>query len=105
MSLDGLLVYPERMAENLERTRGLVYSQAVLLALTEAGLEREKAYAIVQRHAMRTWAGEGALRDLLEHDPEVGAVLDRRALAVCFDPERLLRHVDTIIDRALADTE
>jgi adenylosuccinate lyase len=103
--LDGLLVYPERMAENLERTRGLVYSQAVLLALTEAGLEREKAYAIVQRHAMRTWAGEGALRDLLEQDPEVGAVLDRRALAVCFDPERLLRHVDTVIDRALADAE
>jgi adenylosuccinate lyase len=103
--LDGLHVYPERMLENLERTRGLVYSQAVLLALTEAGLARERAYAIVQRHAMRTWAGEGALRDLLGQDPEVARVLDEAALARCFDPEPLLRHVDTIIDRALADAE
>jgi len=103
--LDGLLVYPERMAENLGRTRGLVYSQAVLLALTEAGLERKAAYAIVQRHAMRSWGGEGALHELLAADPEVGAALAPEALAACFDAQRLLRHVDTIVDRALADTE
>jgi adenylosuccinate lyase len=103
--LDGLHVYPERMRENLDRTRGLVYSQAVLLALTGAGLSREAAYALVQRHAMRTWAGEGALCDLLARDPEVQAVLDAAGLDRCFDPAPLLAHVDTIIDRALADGE
>jgi len=103
--LDGLLVYPERMRENLDRTRGLVYSQAVLLALTDAGLERQAAYAIVQRHAMRTWEGEGTLRERLEGDPEVSAVLSAAALDACFDADRLLRHVDGILDRALADGE
>jgi adenylosuccinate lyase len=97
--LDGLLVYPERMRHNLERTRGLVFSQAVLLALTGAGMSRERAYDIVQRNAMRTWAGEGELRDLLGRDPDVRAALTAEQLDQAFDPTRLLRHVDAIFDR------
>jgi adenylosuccinate lyase len=97
--LDGLLVYPERMRENLGLTRGLVYSQAVLLALTDAGMDRDAAYGIVQRNAMRTWAGEGSFQDLLAADPDVAKRLDAKALAACFEPGRLLRHVGTIHER------
>ena len=98
--LDGLLVYPERMAENLARMKGLVFSQAVLLALNAAGMPRERAYEIVQRAAMRVWEGAGSLQDLLEADPDVKAVLSEGALAACFDAERTLRHVDAIYARA-----
>ena len=100
--LDGLLVYPERMRQNMAITRGLIYSQAVLLALTDAGLERDVAYAIVQRNAMRTWGGTTPFRELLEADSELTAVLDNAALDACFDPERFLIHVDEILRRAFA---
>ena len=98
--LDGLLVYPDRMAENLTRMKGLVFSQAVLLALNAAGLPRERAYEIVQRSAMRVWDGEGGLQDLLRADPDVRAALSEDALAGCFDARRTLRHVDAIYERA-----
>jgi adenylosuccinate lyase len=98
--LDGLIVYPERMAENMARMKGLIFSQAVLLALAKAGLSREAAYAIVQRSAMKVWAGEGTFHDLLAADPEVGAAIDRGTLAACFDPARTLVHVDAIFARA-----
>ncbi len=101
--LDGLLVYPERMAHNLAITRGLIFSQAVLLALTEAGLERDAAYAIVQRLAMRVWAGEGEFRDLLQADPEVRAALAADRLRACFEPERYLRHVDRVFERVFGE--
>jgi adenylosuccinate lyase len=97
--LDGLVVHPGRMLENLGLTRGLIYSQNVLLALTEAGLSREAAYAVVQRSAMRAWAGEGDFRALLAADPELAAVLDGPRLEACFDPGRHLRQVDTIFGR------
>ena len=97
--LDGLLVYPERMRENLAITRGLIYSQAVLLALTHRGLERDAAYAIVQRNAMRTWAGEGDFRTLLAADDELTAVLEASQLEACFDPDRFLSHIDEIFHR------
>jgi adenylosuccinate lyase len=97
--LDGLVVHRERMAANLELTRGLVFSQAVLLALTAAGLERDAAYLVVQRHAMRTWEGAGSFRDLLAADPAVREVLDPARLAACFDPAPLLRHVDDVFRR------
>ena len=97
--LDGLLVYPDRMRENLDQMKGLVFSQSVLLALARAGLSRDQAYAIVQRNAMRVWAGEGSFRDLLAADPELVAALPRGELDACFDPARTLRHVDTIYER------
>ncbi len=71
--LDGLRVYPERMRENLDRSYGLVYSQRVLLALTEAGLARQAAYEVVQRNAMRAWEERRAFLECLEADPEVRA--------------------------------
>lgn len=97
--LDGLLVYPDAMRENLEKTRGLVFSQAVLLALARAGMTREDAYRIVQTHAMAVWRGEGGFRDRLAADPEVTGVLSDADLAGCFDPGRSLRHVDAIYER------
>jgi len=99
--LSGLLVYPERMRANLDLTRGLVYSQRVLLALTTAGLSRERSYAIVQKHAMAAWKGEPALGARLLGDPEVTAVLDRAAIERCFEPDYFLRHVDHIFDRVM----
>ena len=97
--LDGLLVYPDRMLENLDRMKGLVFSQTVLLALARAGLTREAAYAIVQRNAMKVWAGEGSFRDLLASDAELAAALPKAELDACFDPARTLRHVDAIYER------
>ena len=100
--LDGLLVYPERMAENMDRMKGLIFSQAVLLALASAGLSRDAAYAIVQRNAMKVWAGEGSFRDLLAKDPELAASLPAEKLAACFDAQSTLKHVDAIYARAFS---
>ena len=100
--LDGLLVYPERMAENMDRTKGLIFSQSVLLARASAGLPREAAYAIVQRNAMKVWAGEGSFRDVLAADPELSAALPPEKLSACFDVARTLKHVDAIYARAFS---
>jgi adenylosuccinate lyase len=97
--LDGLIVYPERMAENMERMKGLVFSQAVLLALASAGLSREAAYDVVQRNAMKVWDGEGSFQELLARDPELAAALRPAELAACFDAARTLRHVNAIYAR------
>ena len=77
------------MAANLNKTRGLIYSQQSLLALTRAGMSREDAYALVQAAAMRCWAGEGDFLDLLAGTPEVAAKIPREDLARFFDPEAL----------------
>jgi len=90
--IEGLVVYPERMRANLERLGGLHNSQRVLLALVEGGVSREAAYGLVQRNAMRTWQGEGALLDLLHGDPDVRAVLSEDQLASLFDLDHHLKH-------------
>ncbi len=97
--LDGLLVYPEAMRSNLDKMRGLVFSQAVLLALTRAGMSREAAYAAVQRNAMKVWEGSAGFREQLASDPEVTAVLPKEELDAAFDASRTLRHVDAIFSR------
>jgi adenylosuccinate lyase len=99
--VDKLLVYPERMQKNLDRMGGLVHSQRVLLALTQAGLSREDAYAIVQRNAMKVWESDGALSllDLLKADPDITARLDPARLEESFDLGYHLKHVDTIFER------
>ena len=97
--VQGLHIYPERMQQNMQITRGLIFSQVVLLALTAAGLERDSAYDSVQRNAMKTWAGEGTFRDLLAVDPEVTAVLSPQQIDACFDPARMLEHVDHVFAR------
>ena len=97
--LDGLQVYPERMRENMERSFGLLFSQRVLLKLTDKGLARQKAYEMVQRNAMTAWRDRTAFRDLLAADPEVMAQLTRAELDECFDPAWYLRNVAAIYRR------
>jgi adenylosuccinate lyase len=96
-----LLIYPERMRKNLESMGGLVHSQRVLLALTQAGLSREDAYALVQRHAMKVWEsdGEQSLLELLKGDPAVTDRLPPAELEKLFDLGHHLREVDTIFAR------
>jgi adenylosuccinate lyase len=94
-----LVVYPARMQENLDRTRGLVHSQRVMLALTQKGASREDAYKLVQKSAMRAFAGEGALLDLLKADPEVVRLLPPDELASLFDLGFHFKYVDEIFKR------
>jgi adenylosuccinate lyase len=99
--IDKLLVYPERMQRNLDLMGGLVHSQRVLLALTQAGASREEAYSLVQRSAMKVWESNGALSllELLKADPEVAAFLPAERLEESFDLGYHLKHVDTIFGR------
>jgi len=97
--IEKLVVYPKRMQENLDRTHGLVHSQRVMLALTQGGMARDDAYKLVQRNAMRTWNGEGALLDLLKADPEVTGKLPPQKLESLFDLGYHLKQVDTIFKR------
>jgi adenylosuccinate lyase len=99
--VDKLLIYPERMRKNLDRMGGLVHSQRVLLALTQAALSREESYALVQRSAMKVWESDGALSllDLLKADPEVSQRLSDEQLDALFDLDYHLAHVDTIFGR------
>jgi adenylosuccinate lyase len=97
--IEKLVVYPKRMQENLDKTQGLVHSQRVLLALTQAGIGRDDAYRLVQRNAMRTWNGEGALLDLLKADPEVAGKVPHEKLEAMFDLGYHLKQVDTIFQR------
>jgi len=104
--IDKLVVYPERMQKNLDRMGGLVHSQRVLLALTQAGLSREDAYSLVQRNAMRVWEsdGEQSLLDLLKADPDVSQRLSTDELNALFDLGYHLKHVDTIFARVFGAT-
>jgi adenylosuccinate lyase len=98
-----LVVYPERMKANLEKTRGLVHSQRVLLALAQKGLAREDAYRLVQRQAMRAWNGEGTLLDLLKADEEISRALSAAELESLFDLAYHFKQVDTIFARVFVD--
>src|SRR5881394_188512 len=99
--VDKLVVYPERMAKNLNRMGGLIHSQRVLLALTQAGLSREEAYRPVQRNAMKVWQSDGelSLLDLLKQDREVAERLSAGQLDALFDLGYHLRRIDTIFER------
>jgi adenylosuccinate lyase len=99
--IDKLVVYPERMAKNLNRMGGLIHSQRVMLALTQAGLSREEAYGLVQRNAMKVWESDGALSllDLLKADGDVTQRLSAGELEALFDLEYHFKHVDTIFAR------
>ncbi|GAB4231559.1 MAG: adenylosuccinate lyase [Kiloniellaceae bacterium] len=97
--IEKLLVYPENMQKNLDQLGGLVHSQRVLLALTQAGISREDAYRLVQRNAMKVWGGEGDFLELLKADPEIAGKIDEAKLAACFDPAYHTKHVDTIFAR------
>ena len=104
--VEKLLVYPERMAKNMNRMGGLIHSQRVLLALTQAGLSREDSYALVQRNAMKVWDSDGALSllDLLKGDPEVSAKLSTDQLESLFNLDYHLKEVDTIFERVFGSS-
>lgn len=100
--VEGLVVYPENMRANLERMRGLAFSQNVLLRLAEKGLTRQAAYVMVQRNAMRVWEEGLELKALLLADPELRQHLSEAEIEAAFDLEKHLAQIDLIIDRALA---
>jgi adenylosuccinate lyase len=97
--IEKLLIYPANMQKNLDRLGGLVHSQRVLLALTQAGVSREDSYRLVQRNAMPVWRGEGDFLALLKADPEVSAALSPEQTEECFDLGYHFKHVDTIFAR------
>jgi adenylosuccinate lyase len=103
--VDKLLVYPERMQKNLDRMGGLVHSQRVLLALTQAGISREDAYALVQRNAMKVWESDGALSllELLKADPEVAAKVPPAELEEKFGLDYHFAQVDRIFERVFGE--
>ena len=103
--IDKLLIYPERMQKNLDRMGGLVHSQRVLLALTQAGLTRDDSYRLVQRNAMQVWQSDGqlSLLELLKADPEVSAVMSAQDLEDKFNLDYHFKAVDTIFARVFGD--
>jgi len=97
--MKGLQVYPEHMRENLEITKGLIFSQRVMLALIEKGLSREKAYRMVQRNAMRSWKERVSFLDLLKKDPDISKQLTKSELKDIFDYGYFLRYTDEVFKR------
>jgi adenylosuccinate lyase len=97
--VDKLLVYPANMQKNLDLLGGLVHSQRVMIALTQKGVAREEAYAIVQRNAMKVWQGEGDFLSFLTVDKDVRKHLSEAELKANFDLDHHLRYVDTIFER------
>jgi len=97
--VEGLVVRPERMRRNLEASHGLFFSQRLLLALVESGLERSEAYELVQRKAMRAWEEEQDFPTLARSDSAISAQLDAAALNAVFDLEAYTRHLDVVFDR------
>jgi adenylosuccinate lyase len=100
--IESLQVFPQRMRENLDASRGLVFSGSVLLALARRGVSRQDAYRQVQRHALQTWDEGGHLHERLSADPEISGVLRGEELDACFDLEQQLRNADAIFERVLA---
>jgi len=99
--IETMFVYPARMLKNLESTGGLIFSGQLLLDLAEAGMLREDAYRLVQKHAMNAWQNDLVFRDLVSHDPEITSRLTAEKLARTFDLNRQLGNVDAIFNRVL----
>jgi adenylosuccinate lyase len=97
--VDGMVVYPERMRENLERSRGVVFSGTVLLELARRGISRERAYELMQRNAMRSFHEQRDFKALLLADPDVTSLLPPEEIEKAFDLGVQLRNVDTVFDR------
>jgi len=97
--MGGLQVYPQRMKKNIELTKGLIFSQRIMLALIDKGLSRQKAYELMQRNAMKAWKGNKNFLSLLKADPEVTATLPPAELEPLFDTQYYLRYIDEIFKR------
>ena len=98
--VEGLVVYPENLRKNLEKTGGLFFSEAILLRLVEKGLGRQDAYVLVQRNAMKAIEGQGAFRQNLEKDADISRLLSPADIAQAFDLEHALRYAEEIVARA-----
>jgi len=101
--IDKLLVYPDNMMRNVEKTKGLIFSEGLMLELTKRKISREEAYAMVQRNAMRVWEEETDFKEEILKDPDITKVLSREEIEECFDLEGHLRHVDEIFKRIFED--
>ena len=99
--IGGLVVYPDRMRRNLDHSMGLVFSQKVLLALIDKGVDRMTAYDLVQRCSMETWRSRGRFEDALRSDPGVREVLSPREIAACFDLEAYGRWPREVLGKEL----
>jgi adenylosuccinate lyase len=97
--LRGLVVHPEQMTENLERMKGLIFSQQFLMKLAEKGVERQKAYVMVQKNAMKVWEEGRTFKELLLEDAGIGKYLSKKEIEEIFDLDYHLKHVDSIFDR------
>lgn len=97
--IEKLLIYPENMMANLNRLKGLFFSQRVMLAMVDTGMKREDAYCLTQRNAMKVWAGEGTFKDLLEADEEVMRVLSKEKLEELFDFSFYTKQIDFIFKK------
>ena len=98
--LAGLLVYPERMKENMDRSHGLMFSQRVLLSLIDSGMERLKAYEVVQENAMKCWQTREPFRSVIAADPAVNKRLSKKDLDRCFDLSAYQNSVERLLERA-----
>ncbi|MDD3677606.1 MAG: type II secretion system protein GspK, partial [Dehalococcoidales bacterium] len=104
--MDGLMVYPDAMEANMNKTKGLIYSQRVMLALIDKGLSRQQAYKMVQKNAMKSWKGSKDFLKLLKADKDVLAVMTSEELESIFDYKYYLRYVDEIFKRlGLTETQ
>ncbi len=99
--VEKMVVYPDRMLENLEFSRGLIFSGTLLLALVDNGIVREDAYRLVQTHALAAWEGGDSLQQRVENDPEISKIVPREKIAAVFDLKKHLAYVDLIFDRAI----
>jgi adenylosuccinate lyase len=97
--IDKLLVYPATMQKNLDKLGGLIHSQRLLIALTQKGVAREDAYALVQRNALKVWGGEKDFLALLKADKDVRAKMSEQEIEANFDLDHHFKHVDTIFKR------
>ena len=97
--IEKLLIYPDNMMKNLNRLKGLIFSQRVMLAMVDKGLKREDAYRLTQRNAMKVWAGEGTFKDLLEADEEVMQTLSKEELESLFDLSFYTKQIDFIFKK------
>ncbi len=95
----NLIVYPENMAANLKKTRGLIFSERIMVELMRKGLSREDAYGLVQKNAMRVWEEGGDFKEMIQKDPDIGNLLTPEEIESAFDLRHHLNHVDTIFGR------
>lgn len=101
--IEKLLIYPENMLANLNRLKGLIFSQRVMLALVDTGMKREEAYKLTQRNAMKVWAGEGTFKDLLEADSDVMRALNKEQLESLFDTGFYMAQIDFIFKKVFGE--